>query len=191
MRDQNIQRIMTIDPATVNIGEPTSKAKHLLDSESIHHLPVVDDGKLVGIISTADLLKLYLLDEGANSADVVPVEQIMQEDPLVLASTANLRDAAEKLSVGGFHALPVVDDDKMLVGIVTSTDLIEHMLMQLPRGDGSLAEVSTAALQTRNKVLEEVRRAAELYIRSGHAEREHTVLLQKLAAARMSDDVTL
>ena len=191
MRDQSIVRIMTSEPATVNVDEPAAKAVQILETEAIHHLPVVEDGRLVGIVSTPDLLKLYLLGDDPPAANSIPVRQIMQKDPVVVASSSNLRDAAEMLSTGSFHALPVVDTDGLLVGIVTSTDLIQHLLMQIPRGDGSLAEVSTAALQTRNRVLEEVCRAVELYIRSGHAEHEHSVLLKKLAAARVSDDVTL
>lgn len=191
MRDKSIVRIMTTDPATVSVAESAAKAMHVLETEAIHHLPVVDDGRLVGIVSSSDLLKLYLIDNASPALESIPVGQIMQKDPIVIASNANLRDAAEMLSTGSFHALPVVEADGMLVGIVTSTDLIQHMLMQIPVGDGSLAEVSTAALQTRNRVLEEVCRAVELYIRSGHAEHEHSVLLKKLAASRVSDDVTL
>ena len=191
MRDQSIVRIMTTDPVTVSVDESAAKAVQILETEAIHHLPVVEDGRLVGITSSSDLLKLYLLDNTQPALDSIPVRQIMQKDPIVVASSANLRDAAQMLSTGSFHALPVVDNDGVLVGIVTSTDLIQHLLMQIPVGDGSLAEVSTAALQTRNRVLEDVCRAVELYIRSGHAEHEHSVLLKKLAAARVSDDVTL
>ena len=43
-----------------------------------------------------------------------------------------------KLSIGGFHALPVIEPDGTLVGIVTSSDLINQLLHQLPQGDGSI-----------------------------------------------------
>lgn len=187
MRDQSIKRIMTTNPAAIRSGEPASNAHRLLETGQIHHLPVVDGDKLVGIVSSSDLLKLHLLDEGVASAANLTVDAIMQKDPLTLDDSASLRDAAAKLSIGGFHSLPIVNNQGMLVGIVTSTDLIDHLLKQLPTGDGSLAEVSTAALLTRNKVLEQVCRAAELYERSGHAEREHSVLLKALAAARSGD----
>jgi CBS domain-containing protein len=42
-----------------------------------------------------------------------------------------MRDAAEKLSVGGFHALPVVDKKRRLVGIVTSSDLVGQLVARL------------------------------------------------------------
>lgn len=191
MRDQQVRRIMSTNPATIGPFAPSSDARHLLESGGINHLPVVDDGKLVGIVSTSDLLKLYLLDEELTGATTT-VDQIMQPDPISLDESGTLREAAEKLSTGGFHALPIVDEDKHLVGIVTSTDLIDHLLHQLPRNDGSIAEVSVAGLQIRNRQLEKVCKAAELYMRSGHAEHEHSVLLKALQDARVLDEtVTL
>ncbi len=182
---------MSTNPATIGPFAPSSDARHLLESGGINHLPVVDDGKLVGIVSTSDLLKLYLLDEELTGATTT-VDQIMQPDPISLDEGGTLREAAEKLSTGGFHALPIVDEDKHLVGIVTSTDLIDHLLHQLPRNDGSIAEVSVAGLQIRNRQLEKVCKAAELYMRSGHAEHEHSVLLKALQDARVLDEtVTL
>ena len=62
----------------------------------------------------------------------------MKVSPQVLTVDANLRTAADKLSSGGFHALPVVTTDRTLVGIVTSSDLIQHLMKQIPSGDGSL-----------------------------------------------------
>lgn len=179
---------MTADPASVACGTPVTAVRDTLENEPIHHLPVVDDGKLVGIVSTADLLKLYLLDDGPASASSLVVDDIMQHKLVVLVESSTLRDAAEKLSAGSFHSLPVVDADHRLIGIVTSTDLIDYLLSQLPRGDGTLNELSPAALLTRHKILEEVWRAAERYERSGHAEREHSLLQKALAKARAGDE---
>ncbi len=183
MRDADISRFMTTEPATVTPDTPASEVRAMLESEAMHHLPVVEERRLVGIVSASDLLKLYLLDEQL-SGQATTVSQIMETEPVVLDERATLREAAEKLSLGGFHALPIVDEDKRLVGIVTSTDLIDHLLHQLPRGDGSIPEVSVEGLQARNTVLERVCRAAELYMRSGHAEHEHSELLKALDAAR-------
>lgn len=183
MRDTGIRRFMTTEPATVAPDTPASEARAMLESDAMHHLPVVDGDQLVGIVSTSDLLKLYLLDEELSGA-ATRVEQIMETEPVVMREHATLREAAEVLSLGGFHALPIVDEDRRLVGIVTSTDLIDHLLHQLPRDDGSIPEVSVDALQARNRVLERVTRAAELYMRSGYAEHEHGQLIKALDAAR-------
>lgn len=217
MRDISIDRIMTTRPATVGPGDPISTAKTLLDPGDIHHLPVVEENKLVGIVSSSDLLKFELLGRDAAFLSGATISQAMVADPVVLESGANLRDAAKKLSVGGFHALPVVDSDRALVGIVTSSDLITHLLQQIPSGDGSLRQdsgtksavevddheimvvlheakeiaqrdgrenrMANVLLHTRNRnrLLHEACKAAELYIRSGHGEHEHSVLVKRLA----------
>ncbi len=109
MRDTSIDRIMTINPVMIGPGDSAAKARELLETSAIHHLPVVENGKLVGIVSSADLLKLYMLDEEVALSTLATVSQIMELKPVVLTTTATLRDAAEKLMNGGFHALPVVD----------------------------------------------------------------------------------
>ena len=212
---------MTTDPTTVQIGDPISVAKQMFVSGDIHHLPVVKNGLLVGIISSSDLLKFHLLDGDPAALSSATVGQIMEADPVVLQSGASLRDAATTLSIGGYHALPVIEHNRALVGIVTTVDLVTHLLQQIPRGDGSIhenansgsttrisdseisgavrqAEQSTSQggdpdglsrvllhLRDQNRLLENVRKAAELYLRSGHGEHEHSVLVKVLAELQM------
>lgn len=215
MRDIAINRIMTADPSTVQPDDSVATAKELLESQCIHHLPVVEDGTLVGILSSADLLKLHILRERPVALAAIKVSQIMEAEPVTLDVFADLVDVASKLSEGGFHALPVVEADNVLVGIVTSSDLINHLLRQVPRSDGSLHEqelpepgsratdaVLTSTLRTaksavqsgrddpmaqallhlteQNRLLKDVSKAAELYLRSGHGEHEHSVLVKTL-----------
>ena len=131
---------MTTNPTTVAPGDPVSVARNSLESDQIHRLAVVVNGSLVGIVSTSDLLKFHLLDGDAAALSSTTVAQIMEPEPVVLQSDASLRDAAAALSVGGYHALPVVEPDRTLVGIVTSVDLVMYLLQQIPRGDGSIRE---------------------------------------------------
>lgn len=224
MRDLPINRVMTLNPATVAPDDSVATARALLATDDMHHLPVVADEKLVGIVSSADFLKLYLLDAGGDNSGAAKVRHIMENNPVVLDTGANLRDAAMRLSAGGFHALPVVDADRRLEGIVTSGDLLEFVVRQIPRGDGSLdrsrpeearpstvpedqiralvreaekqlastpeddpAQRALVFLYKRNRSLDAACHAAELYIRSGHGEHEHSVLLKRLAALRNSD----
>lgn len=216
MRDVSIERIMTTDPLTIGPYEPIVDARTMLESNDLNHLPVVEDGKLVGILSTSDMLKFAMLDYEAEVLKSIMVRQIMRVSPHVLTTDANLRTAADKLSSGGFHALPVVTMDRTLVGIVTSSDLIQHLLKQIPTGDGSLRfksldigggspedidvdaalretreassrgedltdiEKALLSLNERNRQLEAVFQAAERYVRSGHTDREHSVLVKRL-----------
>jgi CBS domain-containing protein len=178
---------MTINPVMIGPGDSAAKARELLETSAIHHLPVVENGRLVGIVSSADLLKLYVLDQEVALSALATVSQIMELKPVVLTTTATLRDAAEKLMGGGFHALPVVDDDRNLVGIVTSVDLIDALLKSLPVGDGSIVQApehSLSDLMEDNRLMLQACDAAELYVRSGHAEHEHSVLIKCLADLR-------
>lgn len=187
MRDTPIVRIMTTDPVTIGPADSVATARALFESRGIHHLPVVDYGKLIGIVSSADLLKLYLLDEQVSLSAQASVEQIMELRPMTLESSATLRDAAERLQAGSFHALLIIDANRTLVGIVTSGDLIDALLKSLPVGDGSIIEApqhDLSDLTEDNSKLREVCIAAELYVRSGHGEHEHSVLIKCLADVR-------
>jgi len=207
---------MTTNPVTIRAEDSVVTAKDLLQAHGIHHLPVVADGILVGILSSSDFLKLHVLRDRTQALAAISVSQIMEAEPVTLDVFADLVDVAAKLSEGGFHALPVVEADNVLVGIVTSSDLINHVLMQVPRGDGSLRESATAETGSRisdaevtstmraakeavqsgkgdpqaaslvhlaeqNRLLKAVSKAAELYMRSGHGEHEHSVLIKTLA----------
>ena len=215
MRDVAINRIMTTDPITIGPDESVARAKAILDAEDIHHLPVTVDGVLVGILTSSDLLKLDVFKGKPAALDAIKVRQVMESEPVTLDVFADLIDVAVKLSDGSFHALPVVESDNVLVGIVTSTDLVNHVLMQVPRGDGSLLEqpeteagrrltdarmtsvlhraretvdegrddemaAAVVQLSAQNRKLKEAVRAAERFLRSGQAEREHSVLQKAL-----------
>ena len=132
MRDFPIDRIMTPDPATVGPLDSIIHARRLLDTNFIHHLPVVEGLRLVGMVSSSDLLKLHLLDDHLSIYERVTVDQIMETNVVVIQKGATLRDAAEKLCMGHFHALPVVDRRRHLVGIITASDLIGELLKMLP-----------------------------------------------------------
>ena len=84
MRDIAVDRVMTTDPSTVESGDPLSVAQQQFESGAIHHLPVVSDGTLVGIISSSDLLKFHLLDGGTAAVPSATVDQVMESNPVVL-----------------------------------------------------------------------------------------------------------
>ncbi len=174
MRNQPIERIMTTPAWTIGPESTLEEAARLMARERLHHLPVVEGGRLAGIVSASDLIGRDTPDAGQK-----PVGEVMQREPAVLSRTSTLQDAAAILANGDHHSLPVVDPEGKVVGIVTSTDLITVLLHQLPTG-GAVAENATDMLID----LENVRAAAELYLRTGHGEHEHAALVRALAKAR-------
>src|SRR5210317_2019766 len=103
MRDIAINRIMTTNPVTIRADDSVVTAKDLLEAHGIHHLPVVADGILVGILSSSDFLKLHVLRDRTKALAAISVSQIMEAEPVTLDVFADLVDVAAKLSEGGFH----------------------------------------------------------------------------------------
>jgi CBS domain-containing protein len=124
--DKPVGEVMTKHPRSVQV---TPLADHRL-----HHLPVVDGERLVGIISTTDLLEFGFeprdshkdLDEYLNAHFSIP--QIMRTELVTIPSHSTVHDAARALATGELHAVPVVAEDNKLVGIVTSTDIVSYLL---------------------------------------------------------------
>jgi CBS domain-containing protein len=136
-RNESITHIMTSNPEYIQIGQPLSEARKKLASSSFHHLPVVDGKKVVGMFSSTDLLRLTfdtgnmdprMMDAVLDSSMLL--KDVMSERPLTIQKSSTVREAAELLSSGSLHGLPVVDDNSQLVGIVTTTDLVKYMLDQ-------------------------------------------------------------
>lgn len=165
---------MTTPAWTIGAESTLEEAARLMARERLHHLPVIEGGRLAGIVSASDLIGRDAPDAGRKR-----VGDVMQREPAVLSRTSTLQDAAARLASGDFHSLPVVDPEGKVVGIVTSTDLITVLLHQLPTG-GAASGTATDMLID----LENVRAAAELYLRTGHGEHEHAALVRALAKAR-------
>ena len=135
--DQPVIHIMTKNPISIKNDQKLSDAKNLLSSGKLNHLPVVDGEKLVGIISSNDLVKLSLMydSDDESLSDFLDrqytIDSVMQKHPISVGVEATVREAARLLSAGGFHALPVIGYDGALKGIVTSTDMINLLITKL------------------------------------------------------------
>lgn len=132
-----VHEIMAVDPVTVHEKQKLSDAHRLIVERTIHHVPVVSGGRLIGLISANDLLRVswgdvYKQDPRQVDAllDTLTIRDVMQEDIVTIRSRETVRRAAELLAQGQYHGLPVVDDEGQLVGMVTSTDVIRYLLEQ-------------------------------------------------------------
>lgn len=122
---------MSTDPVTVAVDDTVSHARRLLDTEGVRHLPVVDDMRLVGIISDRDvaireaaLRDAILRHEVATLLDDErPVEAVMSVDVHTIGLDTPIDEAARTLVSRRINALPVLEDGR-LVGIITSTDCL-------------------------------------------------------------------
>jgi len=131
-----ISTIMTKNILTVDINDSLEKAEHLFKKHKIRHIPVVEQKKIVGMLSLNDLLRISFADgaykeEENVSSDIYEmfsISQLMVRKPETVKSTATVRDVAELLTKTQFHSLPVVDNEEV-VGMVTTTDLLKYFLL--------------------------------------------------------------
>ena len=132
-----ISSIMTKDVITLNHTDDLATAERLFKSEKIRHIPVVSGSAIIGILSYTDLLRISFadsIDKDGDSIDtsvynMFTIEQVMAKKPVSVQSSTIIKEVAEILAKKEFHALPVVDDG-VLVGIVTTTDLINYLIEQ-------------------------------------------------------------
>ena len=136
-KNESVTKIMTADPVSVGTNATASEAKNLMASKGVHHLPVTENGKLVGIISSSDFLRVSFGEYGnqdergldAMLDHTYKIVDLMNANTVTVGSNQTVRDAATTLSQNDFHSLPVVEGEQ-LVGIVTSSDLIAYLLEQ-------------------------------------------------------------
>ncbi len=131
----HVGRKMTTDLITVTPDTPLVNARDLLRERNIKQLPVVDDqGNLVGILTDRDIKQAWAspattlsIYELTYVLQKLTVESVMVKNLITITPDATIERAAKILHDRKIGSLPVVEDDK-LVGIITSTDLMEVLL---------------------------------------------------------------
>jgi acetoin utilization protein AcuB len=121
---------MTRDPLTVGPKTPVQTAWMLMQDRGIRHLPVLDGGRLVGIVTDRDI-RLVLPSPATSLAAQeityllvkMTVAEVMTRDPLVATPSMSLQDAATTLLRRRVGALPVMAGDR-LVGILSHSDVL-------------------------------------------------------------------
>ncbi|MBZ4659079.1 MAG: hypothetical protein JG766_1002 [Desulfacinum sp.] len=135
---------MKTDLITVSPDTPVLKAREILDSKKISHLPVTDGkARLLGIVTDRDLKEAWASPASTLSVyeltyvlQKLKVESIMTKDVLTATPDMTIERAARIIHDNRIGALPVVKDDKV-VGIITATDLMEVLLTALGMSDDS------------------------------------------------------
>jgi CBS domain-containing membrane protein len=132
-----VTTIMTKNVVKINLTDELTKAESLFKKHKIRHIPVVTGNKIVGMLSYTDLLRISFadaVDDDETEIDVTvynmfSVEQVMARNLVTVTPEATIKEVAEILASREFHALPVVEGE-LLVGIVTTTDLIKYLIDQ-------------------------------------------------------------
>ncbi len=128
-----IFKIMTKQPETVSPADTMEEVRKVFEKRGFHHVPVVENEKLVGLVSYTDYLRLVrsVFDnnmEVRSNEQVLHatvVSEVMTTDLLCLSKNDTVEDALRIFKANQFHSLPVVDEHDNLVGIITTYDLMK------------------------------------------------------------------
>ncbi len=123
-----VEQVMCKDVTTLKSDSTMNDVRWILKDKKISGIPVMDDDKLVGIITTEDLI-ICLLEDGEIDEEV---KNRMTKNVVSVYSDEPVVQVVSKFVKSGYGRFPVVDREKnKLIGIITKGDIIEGLLKQL------------------------------------------------------------
>ncbi|MCA1683250.1 MAG: CBS domain-containing protein [Actinobacteria bacterium] len=118
-----VNELMTRDPATLHPGSTATEAAALMKSKDCGSLPIVEGGRLVGIVTDRDIV-LRVVAARKDPA-TVKISEIMTKDPATVGPEATAAEASKLMSDKQVRRLPVVENTK-LVGMLVIGQLARH-----------------------------------------------------------------
>ena len=164
--EEPVARIMTETVVVIEADRPVSEALDCLHQYPIHHLPVTRQGRLAGMLSSADLSKLEYFapkvaeDRAKYLDERFRIEQIMRNPVVSCTTTATVGEVAAKIMEAAVHAVPIVDAGEHVVGIVSTSDLLRAFLHGPPRRG-----IATPARTPEKPATDDARQEARCYRR--------------------------
>ena len=129
-----VRELMTTDVVTVSRNDELSVADDIMKMNRVRHLPVLEDGRLIGILSQRDLFLAALstaMGFGRKASQeflkTVPVKEVMTDDVITVEPSEDVKAAARLMVDHKIGCLPVVEDRKLL-GLLTETDFVKLVL---------------------------------------------------------------
>ena len=117
------------EPIQVAADATVVSAVQLMNEHRTGCMLVQKDGKLVGIFTERDVLKRVVF---RNESKTMLVEAVMTRNPETLQASSTIAFALNKMSVGGYRHIPIVDRGGKAVGIVSVRDLIDFLVDLFP-----------------------------------------------------------
>lgn len=136
-----VKEVMTTDLIVVNPNDLVFKIQEIFESNNFHHLPVIDDdNKLLGLISRYDFNLLcdkstLFKSEKAEHINErffksMIAKDIMSKKLVTLHEDAPISRAVDLIRENLFHAIPIVSKENILLGLVTTYDLLTFAYQQ-------------------------------------------------------------
>lgn len=130
----NVAQLMTQKPVSVSPDDSLAVVKQIFDHVKFHHVLVVEQGMLLGVLSDRDLFKA--LSPHIGTAAETPrdlatlnkkVHQVMRRKPVTLQPQAKVMDAIQLFNSEGVSCIPVVDSSNRPQGIISWRDIIRAL----------------------------------------------------------------
>jgi acetoin utilization protein AcuB len=139
-RAVRVKDLMTRPAVTIGPAATVGVAWKLMKARKIRHVPVVDGGRLRGIVTDRDLREVILepsvqeqLGTVARAVNILTVKDVMTWGAITVRPEADVREAARVIRDQKIGALPVVDGDRV-VGMLTATDVVRAFVDLLEEG---------------------------------------------------------
>jgi CBS domain-containing protein len=125
-----VREIMTRDVKTLGVNDTLDVARDIMTLGRIRHLPILDDGKVVGVVTQRDLFSAGLaaaLGYGSRTQatllKTVRVKEVMSKPAVTVSPETSVKEAAQLMMERKIGCLPVVEGETLL-GLVTETDML-------------------------------------------------------------------
>jgi len=135
LRDITVQSYMTSTVISVSPTTPIRIAQQVMEDRHIRHLPVVQENRLVGILSSGDIRRAgpsstttLSVWEIASRWDEISVDQVMSRNVIHVRPSTSMSHAAQLMMAYHFNCLPIVDEGNHLVGILTDVDMFRLLV---------------------------------------------------------------
>ncbi|MCH8014201.1 MAG: CBS domain-containing protein [Candidatus Dadabacteria bacterium] len=116
-----VKDYMTLHPRTVTSEDSAQDISEKMKTLNYRQFPVVEEGKLVGIVTETDIA-VALSDKND-----IKVKDVMVTDPFTIMEDASIENASEIIRIKSFNSLPVVSENNELLGIITVTDILDAL----------------------------------------------------------------
>lgn len=127
-----IKELMTRDVFTVDVEDTVRRADEIMREENVRHVPVIEQGKYVGMITDRSIMEYTLrqiyefdnIDGEVGFNRIIDYRRIMDSSRPMLYPEDSLQKALKLMTKHKLDCLPVVDWDKNLVGVISSVDIM-------------------------------------------------------------------
>jgi CBS domain-containing protein len=119
--DKALRDVMTTNPTTVEPGTSIVEAAQLMKKEDVGALPVVEGGRLVGMITDRDIVIRAVAEQKLEAT----AGEIASKDVVTVDPQQSLDEAARLMAQHQLRRLPVCEEDGRLVGIIAQADLAQ------------------------------------------------------------------